>query len=282
MTWFRETLHAEIQESIRIDRPIYEGRTQFQSVQIFANETLGRVLVLDGVIQTTETDEFVYHEMLAHPPALAHGAVREALIIGGGDGGCLEEVLKHPVDRATMVDLDGEVVALCREFLPALSNGAFDDPRTDLIIGDGAKFVAETERRFDLIIVDSTDPIGPGTVLFERPFYAGCRRCLNNGGILITQNGVPIFQPDEYVDSLRAFRKLFDHGGFYYAAVPTYIGGDLAFGWAGNGIDLAEIDLAGITARYAAQGFETRYYNPQIHQAAFATPNYLMALIAEA
>ena len=278
MSWFHETLHPEIRESIRIDQPIYQGKTAFQSVEVFVNETLGRVLILDGVVQTTEADEFFYHEMLAHVPILAHGDARQVLIIGGGDGGMLEEVLKHPVDGATMVDLDGEVVELCKQHLPEICRGAFDDPRTDLVIGDGAKYVAETDERFDVIIIDSTDPIGPGTVLYEQAFYANCRRCLTERGVMITQNGVPIFQREEYLNSLERFRALFRHGSFYYAAVPTYIGGDLAFGWASDGLNLADVDSAAIAKRYDAVGLETQYYNPEIHRAAFAQPNYLKAL----
>ncbi len=278
MNWFRESLHPDIEQGIRIDEPIYQGRTDYQAVQIFRNNLLGRVLVLDGVLQTTELDEFFYHEMLAHVPILAHGAVGQVLVIGGGDGGCLRQVLAHRVERATLVDLDRAVVALCREHLPAISAGAFDDPRAGLVIADGARFVAETEQRFDVIIVDSTDPIGPSVVLFEPPFYRDCKRALAPGGILVTQNGVPTFQRAEFEQSLAAFRALFAHGGFYYAAVPTYVGGDLALGWASDTHRLSEVDLAAVRARYQASGIATRYYNPEIHRAAFAQPNYLKEL----
>ena len=278
MTWFRESLHPEIEEGIRVDQAIYQGRTEYQAVRIFRNDLLGRVLVLDGVLQTTELDEFFYHEMLAHVPILGHGRARHVLIIGGGDGGCLKQVLRHPVERVTMVDLDAGVVALCREHLPALSDGAFDDPRLKLIFGDGTTFVAETDERFDVIIVDSTDPIGPAVALFETPFYRACRDRLAPGGVLVTQNGVPIFQQAEFVQSLAAFRALFAHSGFYYAAVPTYIGGDLAFGWASDGLRLNQADSAQLRTRYEAHDLQTRYYNPEIHQAAFAQPNYLKAL----
>ena len=278
MSWHRETLYPYIHQSIRIDEDLYHGRTAFQSVRIFRNEAVGRVLILDDVVQTTEADEFVYHEMLAHLPILAHGAVRRVLIVGGGDGGCLEEVLKHAVEQVVMVELDEEVVQLAREFLPAISNGAFDDPRLELTIGDGSKYVNETAARFDLIIVDSTDPIGPGEVLFQAPFYAGCHRCLNPDGILITQNGVPFFQRAEYLDTGAARARLFAHSGFYFAAVPTYFGGDLAFGWASDETDLAKPDVTLIRERYQAADLDTRFYNPEIHQAALALPNYLSRL----
>ena len=278
MTWFRENLHPEIEGGIRIDELIHESRTDFQAIQIFRNDLLGRVLVLDGVVQTTELDEFFYHEMLAHVPILGHGATARVLIIGGGDGGCLNQVLRHPVAQVTMVELDRDVVEVCRAHLPALSDGAFDDPRLRLVIGDGTAFVAETAERYDVIIIDSTDPIGPAVALFEVPFYRNCRDRLAPGGVLVTQNGVPIFQQAEFEQSLAAFRALFAHSGFYYAAVPTYFGGDLAFGWASDGLRLDRPDVARLHARYQAHELRTRYYNPAIHQAAFAQPNYLNAL----
>jgi len=275
MDWFYEDLHPEIRQGIRIDRLIYEGETEFQSVRVFENALLGRVLTLDGITQTTEADEFVYHEMLAHVPLCAMDAPRHALIIGGGDGGALEEVLKHPLASATMVELDPGVVEISRQHLPSICGDAFDDPRTELIIGDGARFVAETERKFDVIIIDSTDPIGPGAVLFTEEFYADCRRCLSEQGILITQNGVPFVQRDEYRSSRRFFETLFRYPNFYFTSVPAYVMGVMAFGCASDGTDAAAVPLETLRQRYQAAGLETRYYTPEIHQAVFARPRYL-------
>ena len=280
MTWFHETLHGAAQQSLEIGHLLYRGQTEFQSIEVFENAALGRVLVLDGILQTTERDEYVYHEMLTHVPILAHGEVSDILIIGGGDGGALEETLKHPVASVTMVEIDAEVIAICREHMPAISGRAFDDDRTQLIVADGTAFVAETERRFDVIIVDSTDPVGPGDVLFQRPFYENCRRCLRERGLLITQNGVPFFQADEVVSSGRAFSELFAHHGFYVAPVPSYYGGFMAFGWASPGLDLVRVERAEVARRYAALGIETRYYNPDIHGGALALPNDIRALLA--
>ena len=277
MTWHDEALYPHIRESLKVEEELYRGQTEFQSVRFFRNRSMGVVMTLDGVIQTTEADEFIYHEMLAHPPILAHGAARRVLVIGGGDGGCAREVLRHGVERVVMVELDAEVVTLSRRFLPDLSHGAFDDPRLELVIGDGARFAAESPERFDVIIVDSTDPAGPGLVLFQEPFYRDCRRLLDGRGILITQNGVPFFQRHEYDDTGATRRRLFRHSGFYFLGVPTYFGGDLALGWASDGLDLAAVDEATIRARYAAWGQLPRYYNPEIHRAALATPNYLKA-----
>ncbi len=274
-SWYRETLHPYIQESVRIEEDLYRGRTAHQEVHIFRNASMGIIMALDGVIQTTEADEFIYHEMLSHPPILAHGRVRRVLVIGGGDGGCIEEVLKHGVERVVMVELDAEVVALSKRHLASISKGAFEDPRLELIIADGAEYVARTAERFDLVIVDSTDPIGPGIVLFEAPFYTGCRRCLAEGGILITQNGVPFFQREAFDQTRQARARLFRHSGYYFATVPTYFGGEMAFGWASDAIDLAAVELEPIRARYRDWGRQTLYYTPEIHQGSFAIPNYL-------
>jgi spermidine synthase len=278
--WFHETLHPEIQAGIRMDRLIHRGRTAFQSVLIFENDLLGRVLVLDDVIQTTERDEFIYHEMLAHVPLMSLADPREILIIGGGDGGCLEEVLKHPVDRVTMIELDREVVALCRRHLGTICGQAFDDPRAELRIEDGAKFLAATDRRFDVIIVDSTDPVGPGAVLFSPEFYENCRRCLTPDGILVTQNGVPFIQGDELTASARAFGALFAYPRFYFAAVPMYMGGAMAFGCASQATDAGIIATSELQQRLDQRSLKLAYYSPVIHGAAFAMPPYLQALTA--
>jgi spermidine synthase len=277
--WFRETLHPEFQAGIRMDRLIHRGRTAFQSVLIFENALLGRVLVLDDVIQTTERDEFIYHEMLAHVPLMSLAEPREVLIVGGGDGGCLEEVLKHPVARVTMIELDGQVVDLCRRHLGGICGEAFADPRTELRIEDGARFVAATERRFDVIIIDSTDPVGPGAVLFSPEFYENCRRCLTPEGILVTQNGVPFIQGDEMAASARAFARLFDYPRFYFAAVPMYMGGAMAFGCASQAIDAACLSGSDLAGRLHERGLKLRYYSPAVHLAAFAMPPYLQDLI---
>jgi spermidine synthase len=277
--WFDETLHEHIIQSFRVSKILHRQKTEFQDLIIFETPLHGRVLALDGVIQTTEADEFIYHEMLAHLPLLAHGRVRRVLIIGGGDGGMLEEVLKHPVEKVTMVELDPGVVELARKYLSSICGDAFDDPRADLVFADGAKLVAETDVRYDLIIVDSTDPIGPGEILFGRAFYADCKRCLNPGGILVTQNGVPFLQGGEVTSSYGHFRELFPDATMYLATVPTYFGGPMAFGWASLDPAHRRHDLATIAARYSAAGIETRYYNPETHLAAFALPNYVKALM---
>ena len=275
MELFLETLHPDFQQGLAVDEVLFEGHTAFQSARIFSNKTFGKVLTLDGVVQTTEADEFIYHEMLSHMPLFALDQPQDVLIIGGGDGGCLEEVLKHPVKSATMVELDPGVVDISKQHLRSICGDAFEDARTELIIGDGAKFVAESERRFDVVIVDSTDPVGPGEVLFSETFYADCRRCLTERGVLITQNGVPFLQRAELDKSVGIFRKLFRHAGFYLAVIPTYAGGFMALGCASNGTDVANVAPDVLAARYQSAGFATRYYNPALHRACFAAPSFL-------
>ena len=276
MEWFCENLHKITQQCLRVSRVIYEGKTEFQSMQVLENERFGRFLVLDGVVQTTEADEFFYHEMLAHVPLFALNEPKQVLIIGGGDGGCLEEVLKHPVERAIMAELDQGVIDVSREYLPSICGSAFDDPRTELIIGDGAKFLAETDHRFDLIIIDSTDPIGPGEVLFSRDFYTNCRDRLTDQGILITQNGVPFIQRGEFDGSRKSFEALFRYPDFYFVAVPTYALGNMALGCASNGTEARNVPIADLRRRFEAVAPATKYYTPEIHQAAFARPAYLL------
>ena len=276
MNWFREKLYADVQQAHRVTRQLHRSRSAFQAIGIFENPVLGRVLTLDGISQTTEADEFVYHEMMTHVPILAHGRVGRVLIIGGGDGGILREVLRHrSIKRAVMVEIDGEVVDACRRHMPKLSAGAFENKRAHLIVGDGARFMAETDERFDLIIVDSTDPMGPGEVLFRDAFYRNCKNCLKPDGFIVTQNGVPFLQRQEFFATGRARAKLFKHSGFYFAAVPTYYGGHMAMGWASQARDATDVSLATLKRRYAASRLKTRYYNPEMHLAAFARPNYL-------
>lgn len=280
MNWFEESLHKGYHQRLEIARVLLEEKSEHQNLIVFENPVFGRVLALDGVVQVTERDEFFYHEMLTHVPMLAHGNAKSVLIIGGGDGGILREILHHPVDQATLVELDRTVIDLCGEYMPALSNGAFDNPRTELVIGDGLKFVAETDQKFDVIIVDSTDPIGPGEVLFTSEFYRDCKRCLTPGGVLVTQNGVPFFQPDEVRNTWRRLGPVFGDVGFYTVPVPTYIGGLMTLGWATDNRDLRRTPVEVLSERASAAGLETRYYTPQIHVAAFALPGYISDLLS--
>ena len=280
--WFEETLHDDMRQRLKMDRVLYDSKTEHQRIVLFENALLGRVLTLDGVVQTTEADEFVYHEMLTHLPILAHGSVRQVLIVGGGDGGMLEEALKHKsLERATLVEIDPQVIEFSRKHLGKICGGAFDDPRTEVVIADGVDYVASCEARYDLIITDSTDPIGPGEVLFTERYYAACKRCLAPGGILVTQNGVPFVQAEELTSTMRILRRLFADASCYLATVPTYAGGPMAFGWASDDVALRQTPLDLLQERFAAAGIATRYYTPEVHQGAFGLPGYVAELITD-
>jgi len=278
--WFTETLYPDVAQSFRMGRVLFREKTELQDLVIFENAVLGRVMALDGVIQTTEGDEFVYHEMLTHVPILAHGRAKRVLIVGGGDGGMLRRVLEHrAVETATMVEIDRSVVDLSIQYLPAISAGAFDDPRAELVIADGCRFVKETAERFDVILVDSTDPHGPGAVLFTEEFYRDCKACLTPGGILCTQSGVPFHQPQELRDSRDRLGRLFADVSFFVAPVPTYYGGFMAFGWATDDAALRRQGADAIRPRFAAAGLKTRYYTPDIHAASFALPAFMLEML---
>ncbi len=278
--WIDETLHPHFRCSLKADRVLYENKTEHQHLVIFENATFGRVMMLDGVVQLTDRDEFIYHEMMAHTPILAHGSARRVLIIGGGDGGVLREVLRHRgVERAVLCEIDRAVVDLSLEHLPNISRGAFDDPRVELVIADGVKFVAETEERFDCIIVDSTEPVGPAAVLFTRAFFEGCRRCLNRPGVLVTQNGLPFLHPDHLRGTMRLFGDLFEDTATYLCDQPTYFGGPFALAWAANEPSLRKVRLAALKERFAQSGIETNYYSPRVHKAAFQLPVYVQRLM---
>ncbi len=277
MAHFEETLYDAIAQKFRIDKLYFESKTEHQHLKIFHNAALGRVMTLDGIVQTTEADEFIYHEMMAHVPIIAHGDARRVLIVGGGDGGMLREVIKHPVESVAQVEIDAEVVEMAKTWLPNHSAGAYDDPRLELVIADGFAFVRDDTAHYDVIIVDSTDPIGPGEVLFSDDFYAHAHARLAPGGILVTQNGVPFFQPDELSTTHRRLGRHFSDATFYCAPVPTYYGGFMTFGWGSDDAALRAVPRDTVAERIAAAGLDTRYYNADIHGAAFALPNYVLA-----
>lgn len=280
MKRFFEALHKGYAQSFEVDRVLYRDKTEHQDLIIFETPTFGRVMALDDIVQVTTRDEFIYHEMMTHVPIFAKGDVSDVLIIGGGDGGILREVLRHKsVERATMVEIDRTVVDLAQEHFPDISAGAFEDARAELIIADGVKFVAETDRRFDVVIVDSTDPMGPGEVLFTESFYAHCHRVLKAGGVLVTQNGVPFFQGDEVTNTYRRMGKSFKDNGFYTAVVPTYIGGFMTLGWGTDDASLRDVAVETLRQRFAAAAIETRYYSPEMHKASFALPPFITDLM---
>lgn len=279
--WY-ETLHTGFGQYFSVDNVLYRDKTGHQDLVIFENAALGRVMALDGVVQTTERDEFIYHEMMTHVPLLAHGAAKRVLIIGGGDGAMLREVSRHKnIEQITMVEIDAGVVTFCKQYLPNHSAGAYEDPRFKLVIDDGVNFVRQCNDKFDVIISDCTDPIGPGESLFTSEFYQGCHNCLNENGIFVAQNGVCFLQQDEAINSHRKLSHYFGDVSFYQAAIPTYYGGIMTFAWASNNPALRQLDTATLQARFDAANLNCRYYNPAIHTGSFALPQYLLNALAD-
>jgi spermidine synthase len=281
--WIDESPHhASVSQRLLAERVLLEKRGDAQDVLVFENPVFGRALVINGVVQTTERDEFIYHEMLAHVPLFAHSQPKRVLIVGGGDGGTLKEVLKHRcVEQVTLVDIDAAVIDASREYLPSVNGGAFADARTSIVIGDGFTFVRETVEMFDVVLIDSTDPRGPAWRLFTTAFYVRCTERLRRGGILVTQSGVPFFQPDELKLVTSRLTRVCRDVSAYTAAVPSYYGGSMAFAWASADPALRTPALEQLESRFVAAEIATRYYAPDVHLAAFALPRFVRALVAE-
>jgi spermidine synthase len=276
MDWFEEKYDPHWRQRIGVERVLLRQHTGLQEVLVFENPTLGRVLVLDGIVQTSERDEFIYHEIMVHVPLMAHGAARDVLIIGGGDGGALEEVLKHPaIARATMIELDRGVVEIARTHLSRIHGGAFDDPRAELVFGDGVAFVAESDRQFDVIILDTTDPMGPGELLFTEAFYADCRARLRPGGILVGQAGNPVAEPDRIRACRDRLGRVFRDASFILSSVPAYLGGPFVFGWGCDDPTKRRLSADELRSRPYPEGL--RCYSAAVHAAAFVHPPWLMA-----
>lgn len=277
--WVNETLYDAWGQRFRVKRELARVQSGFQDIMIFESETHGRVMMLDGVVQITEADEFSYQEMIAHVPLLAHGVAKNVLIIGAGDGGVLRRVLQHrTVERAVMVEIDGEVIRLAKEFLPGIAGDAWSDPRAEVLVADGIDYVRRApDASFDVVIVDSTDPIGVGEVLFTDEFYANCARLLTPRGLVVNQCGVPQMQADELRDTSIRRGKAFADIWAYVAAVPTYVGGFMTLGWAAKDAACRVAPVEEIRRRAEAAGIlgTTRYWTPEIHVGAFHLPPFI-------
>lgn len=285
-TWSEEQdRHADAwRMQTRINRILQQQDSAFQSITLFENDLYGKVLALDGVVQTTERDEFFYHEMLVHPAFFQHGGPKSVLIIGGGDGGVLEEALKHhSIEKAVMVEIDEAVVTFSRQHLTEICGDAFEDARTELVFDDGAAWVKRSQedptRRFDVILVDSTDNFGPGAVLFSEAFFADCAALLTQGGILVSHNSVPFTEPDGIQGPAQAMARAVGETAHYRVAVPSYWGGDMVMAMAARGRQTLAIDAAALRERFSESGLQTQYYTPEVHQGSFAMPPYLQALL---
>ncbi|AWV23975.1 Spermidine synthase [Roseomonas mucosa] len=278
-SWVNETLYPDWGQRFRVKRELARVQSDFQDIMIFESYSHGRVMLLDGVTQITEMDEFVYQEMLTHVPLLAHGDARRVLIIGAGDGGVLKRVLQHRnVEKAVMVEIDGEVIRLVKEFLPEIAGDAWNDPRAEVIVGDGIDYVRKAAAgSFDVVIVDSTDPVGVGEVLFTDEFYANVARLLSDRGLVVNQCGVPIMQADELRDTSLRRGKVFADVWAYVAAVPTYVGGYMTLGWSAKDPAARHATVEQIRERAEKAGIlgQTRYWTPEIQAGAFHLPPYI-------
>ena len=279
---FVESLYpGQAFQGFHFDEILYQTQTPFQSIAIYRAPGLGRVLVLDGIIQTTEADEFIYHEMLAHVPLCAVPAPKTVMIVGGGDGGSLREVLKHPIERVDLVEIDIKVIESSRLHLPTLNDGgkSFDDPRVKMVIEDAFKYMKEHRGEYDVIIVDSTDPVGMAEALYSDEFYRLCRDSLSPQGALSAQDGVVFFQRNEAARTVAALRNLGLHAGAYIAAVPTYYGGNMTFGIASRHVDVLTPDVTKLRQRFSTLQGETRHYSPEVHAASFVLPRWINELV---
>ncbi len=271
--WILDQDGADITSAFMVTTRLHAEQTPYQHLEIYESPRFGRMLLLDGAVQTTEGDEFSYHEMLAHPALCTHPAPRRVLIIGGGDGGLLEEALKHPVSQATLVEIDEAVVRTSRRYLGTICKGAFEDPRTHLVIGDGIAFVAETAVAYDVVLVDSTDPQGPATGLFRPEFYAHIARRLTEDGLLVVQSGSAVFQHDLIKAVRRHVRALFPIVRTYIAPVMAYPGVLWSFTVGARTRDPVRVPPEEIARRI--EGFGLRSYTPTGHRAAFDLPPYI-------
>ena len=279
--WFSEHHTKNVKLSIRVDRQLYSGQSEFQRIDVFDSPEFGRFLTLDGYMMLTEKDEFIYHEMIVHVPMAVHPHVRDVLVIGAGDGGVIRELTRYPdITHIDMVEIDPEVVAVCREYLPKTAGPWLDDPRVSIHYEDGLKFVRSCENAYDLIIVDSTDPFGPGEGLFTREFYGNCYKALRQNGIMVNQHESPFYDEDA-IACQRAHKRIvesFPISRVYQAHIPTYPSGHWLFGFASKKYHpLKDLD----EARWNGYGLSCKYYTTTLHKGAFYIPAYVEELLKD-
>jgi spermidine synthase len=287
-TSHKERLHKGYAQVMELaGKPLVDQKSQYQRIKIFDTVANGRVMTLDDIVQITTRDESAYAEMLTHLPLLEHGRAARVMIVGGGDLSIADEALKHKgVKEVVLVDIDGDVVELCRKHFAEINARAFRDKRLTVEIADAFEYLGRksSKGRFDLIVADRPDPVGPGKALFGETFYDRVRGALRPGGFATFQTGVPFYQPWEITEALEELKGFFPSSGLYLTVVPTYIGGFMALSWACNGKGKLGTP-AGI--RKAAAAFKraklkTDYYNPAIHAAAFALPEWIKRLVPKA
>ena len=276
--WFTEQQHPGLRLTCKVLQTLHRETTPFQEIVVLDTEQFGRMLVLDGAIQATITDEFVYHEMLAHVPICSHHHPKDVLIIGGGDGGCAREVLRHQqIGSVTQVEIDQRVVEVSKQFLPELAC-SFDDPRMSVCFEDGIAFVKDREACYDVILVDAPDPVGMAAGLFSREFYESLYRALRQDGIFAAQMESPFFDQELIERVYAGVSSIFPIAGLYLASIPTYPSGFWSFLTGSKQYDPAQ-GPAKTAGSMAGQGL--RYYNPELHRAAFVLPQFVQALLKQ-
>ena len=275
--WFSEPHTKNVKMSIRVNRQLHSEESEYQRIDVFESPEFGRFLTLDGLMMLTEKDEFIYHEMITHVAMASNPDIKNVLVIGAGDGGTVRELTRYgTIENIDMVEIDERVVEVCREFLPQTAC-KLDDPRVYIIDDEGLRFVRGKENRYDLIIVDSTDPFGPGEGLFTSEFYGNCHNALTENGILVNQHESPYYNEDAKAmqRAHRRIREFFDICRVYQAHIPTYPSGHWLFGFASRGIDPLALDAD----RWNSLGITTGYYNTDLHKGCFAIPNYVKKLL---
>ena len=278
--WFSEKQTPNVKLSIRVDRQLYSGHSDFQRIDVFESPEFGRFLTLDGFMMLTEKDEFIYHEMITHVPMAVHPQVRDVLIIGAGDGGVVRELTRYPeIEHIDMVEIDEQVVQVCKEYLPQTAC-CLDDPRLTIHYEDGLKYIRSCHACYDLIIVDSADPFGPGEGLFTREFYGNCYKALRDDGIMVNQHESPFYEEDA-VACQRAHKRIvesFPISRVYQAHIPTYPSGHWLFGFASKKYHpLKNLDAT----RWNARGLKCKYYTTMLHRGAFYVPAYVEELLKD-
>jgi spermidine synthase len=281
----KERLHKGYAQSMDVTAMLADEKSKYQRIKIFDTVANGRVMTLDDIVQITTRDESAYAEMLTHLPLLEHGKAARVMIVGGGDLSIADEALKHKgVKEVVLVDIDGRVVELCRAHFADMNGKAFKDKRLKIEIADAFEYLGrkESKNRFDLIVADRPDPVGPGKALFGETFYDRVLGALKPGGFATFQTGVPFYQPWEITEALEELAEFFPQSGLYLTVVPTYIGGFMALSWAGKGKGAKLGTPAGLkraVAAYKKAKLKTDYYNPAIHAAAFALPEWIRRLV---
>ena len=271
--WFTEKQTERFGITAKIKRTLHSEKTDFQQLDVVETEEFGNMLVLDGMVMTTEKDEFVYHEMVAHIPLFTHPDPKHVLVVGGGDGGVIREVLKHPsVEKATLVEIDGKVIEYSKKYLPSIA-GALDDARVDVQVDDGFMHIANAKEAYDVIMVDSTEPVGPAVKLFEKGFYEGIAKALKEDGIFVAQTDNPWFHSQLITQVYNDVKEIFPITRLYTANIPTYPSGLWTFTIGSKKHD----PLAVEESRF--HEIETKYYTKELHTAAFALPKFVGDLV---